>query len=315
MQKRKLVLKFLKSLLLLIFIGIFLWLSRSSHAQDLMHKVQQLFSDTDQIQPGYNAKSLVAIDLSDDEIFIEKNPDDLVTPASLAKLFVIDFAHTIVTPDEIVYPSAQALSLVKEDSSLANIGLKNYSILNLYAAMLVPSGNDAAYVLADYIGGKLNPQANSVDQRMAAFNEALKEYLSDNGYNHTYIYDPSGYDFEGSTNAYDIKKVVEHLLTNNWFRQIVSQSEYMAVLPNGRIQAWKNTNIFLDPAESIYYRPGVKGIKTGSLGADFNLVVLYEKNGKEFLIISLGSQSDTSRYDDVANVLQTIDQSDYLFGK
>jgi len=42
------------------------------------------------------------------------------------------------------------------------------------------------------------------------------------------------------------------------------------------------------------------------------IVVLYKKHGKEFLICSLGSQSNYSRYDDVNYVLKTIDESDYL---
>lgn len=54
------------------------------------------------------------------------------------------------------------------------------------------------------------------------------------------------------------------------------------------------------------------GIKTGSLSNDYNLVVLYQQHGKEFLICSLGSQSDSSRYDDVNYILKTIDESDYL---
>ena len=53
-------------------------------------------------------------------------------------------------------------------------------------------------------------------------------------------------------------------------------------------------------------------IKTGSLSNDYNLVVLYQQHGKEFLICSLGSQSDSSRYDDVNYILKTIDESDYL---
>ena len=62
----------------------------------------------------------------------------------------------------------------------------------------------------------------------------------------------------------------------------------------------------------ILCRQNVIGVKTGSLSDDFNLVVLYKKHGKEFLICSLGSQSNYSRYDDVNYVLKTIDESDYL---
>lgn len=68
---------------------------------------------------------------------------------------------------------------------------------------------------------------------------------------------------------------------------------------------------FLDPT-SDYYNENVIGVKTGSLSDDYNLVVLYQKYGKEFLICSLGSQSDSSRYDNVSNILKTIDESDYL---
>ncbi len=56
------------------------------------------------------------------------------------------------------------------------------------------------------------------------------------------------------------------------------------------------------------------GIKTGSLSDDYNLLVLYRQHGKEFLIVSLGSSSDPSRYDDVTHILNTIDESDYLAG-
>ena len=94
-------------------------------------------------------------------------------------------------------------------------------------------------------------------------------------------------------------------------RDIVSKSNYTATLPDGSTQTWRNTNTFLDQT-SEYYNENVKGIKTGSLSNDYNLVVLYQQHGKEFLICSLGSQSDSSRYDDVNYILKTIDESDYL---
>ena len=82
-------------------------------------------------------------------------------------------------------------------------------------------------------------------------------------------------------------------------------------LPDGSTQIWQNTNAFLDPT-SEYYNENVCGIKTGSLSDDYNLIVLYQQHGKEFLICSLGSQSDSSRYDDVNFILKTIDESYYL---
>ena len=114
-----------------------------------------------------------------------------------------------------------------------------------------------------------------------------------------------------STAAYAPPEVVYRLLEYSWFREIVSQNTYTATLPDGSTQIWQNTNAFLDPT-SEYYNENVCGIKTGSLSDDYNLIVLYQQHGKEFLICSLGSQSDSSRYDDVNFILKTIDESYYL---
>ena len=168
-----------------------------------------------------------------------------------------------------------------------------------------------SYVVADYCGGLLSPQAKNSQERINAFMEHLNDYLQEQGYDDTVLYDPSGFDTEARTTALDLKKVVESLLEYQWFRDIVSKSSYKATLPDESTQMWKNTNAFLD-STSDYYNGNVKGVKTGSLSDDYNLVVLYQQHGKEFLICSLGSKSNSSRYDDVNYIIKTIDESDYL---
>ncbi|RGZ09495.1 hypothetical protein DXA08_04125 [Blautia obeum] len=166
-------------------------------------------------------------------------------------------------------------------------------------------------VVADYCGSILSPQAKNSQERINVFMEHLNNYLQNQGYENTILYDPSGYDVNALTTVSDLKSVSTHLLEKQWFRDIVSKSNYTATLPDGSTQTWRNTNTFLDQT-SEYYNENVKGIKTGSLSNDYNLVVLYQQHGKEFLICSLGSQSDSSRYDDVNYILKTIDESDYL---
>jgi len=262
-------------------------------------------------QDFYNAKSLILVDLSNDNIFISKRENEQQLPASLAKLFVIEYAATLADLDSIVSANYEAISLTKSGSSVANIKTKEYYLQNLFAAMLVPSGNDAAYVVADYCGGLLSPQAKNSQERINAFMEHLNDYLQEQGYDDTVLYDPSGFDTEARTTTLDLKKVVESLLEYQWFRDIVSKSSYKATLPDESTQMWKNTNAFLD-STSDYYNGNVKGVKTGSLSDDYNLVVLYQQHGKEFLICSLGSKSNSSRYDDVNYIIKTIDESDYL---
>ena len=286
------------------------WAMKPENFREAKDQIRMLFFES-QPEDFYNAKALVLVDLSNDENFISKNLNEQLVPASLAKLFVIEYATILTDLDDIVYADSEAIALTKYGSSVANIKEKNYYLHNLFAAMLVPSGNDAAYVVADYCGGILSSKAKTSKERVDIFMENLNKYLKEQGYKDTILYDPSGFDTEARTTVLDLKEVVKKLLEYKWFRDIVSQISYTATLPDGSTQTWRNTNTFLD-STSEYYNENVIGVKTGSLSNDYNLVVLYKMHNKEFLICSLGSQSDYSRYDDVNHIIKTINQSDYL---
>ena len=289
-RKKKRFGVFLFLLVVCIGIGIMFvpWAMQPENFREVKNKINGFLYKED-FPDSYNAKSLILVDCSDDEIFVSKNENEPQIPASLAKLFVIEYASTLADLDSIVVADYGAISLT----------------------MLVPSGNDAAYVVADYCGGLLSPQAESCQERVRIFMENLNLHLQQQGYLDTVLYDPSGFDMEALTTTLDLKEVVYRLLEYSWFREIVSQNTYTATLPDGSTQIWQNTNAFLDPT-SEYYNENVCGIKTGSLSDDYNLIVLYQQHGKEFLICSLGSQSDSSRYDDVNFILKTIDESYYL---
>ena len=311
-MKHKTKRKHLKFFLIILFmiLAFLAWAMQPENFREAKQKIESYIYGIN-MKDSYNAKSLLLVDLSNNENFMSKNPKEKELPASLAKLFVIEYATTLTDLDDIVKVNQEALSLTKQGSSVANIKAKKYYIHNLFAAMLVPSGNDAAYALADYCGSILSPDSTTSKQRIEIFMDKLNNYLKEQKYTDTILYDPSGYDMDARTTVLDLKKVVERLLENQWFRDIISKVSYTATLPDGSTQTWKNTNTFLD-STSEYYNKNVIGVKTGSLSDDYNLVVLYKMHKKEFLICSLGSQSDTSRYDDVTYIIKTIDESDYL---
>ncbi|MFR7545069.1 MAG: D-alanyl-D-alanine carboxypeptidase family protein [Clostridia bacterium] len=298
-------------IIIIIFLSLFAkWSAKPENLGGLIDSIE-VFFENNEFKDFYNAKSLLVLDLSNDNDFLSKNVEDKQIPASLAKLFVIEYASKFTNLDDIVLVNNESLALTKQGSSVANIKKKKYYLKNLFAAMLVPSGNDAAYVVADYCGGIISKEAKNSKKRINVFMNKLNEYLKEEGYNDTKLYDPSGYDPKAQTTVSDLSKVVKKLLKYQWFRDIVSKTSYTAILPNKSKQTWKNTNVFLDPT-SEYYNENVLGVKTGSLSNDYNLIVLYKKHGKEFLICNLGSKSDVSRYNDVNYILKTIDESDYL---
>lgn len=262
---------------------------------------------------AYNAKSMILVDRSNGQVYASKAEDEKEHPASLAKLFTIEYARNFADLDTKIQVKKGPLAHVKKGSSSAHLQAGEvYTLKDLFAAMLVPSGNDAAYVLADYIGGLNHPDAQSADDRIRLFMDDLNDHIQKKGWADTLLFDPSGYDFEGTTTANNLKGVCDLLLEEDWFRDIVGKANYEVQLSDGSSKSWRNTNKFLNPEEKNYYNKNVKGIKTGSLGEDYNLIVLYQTEKKEFLIISLGSQSDSSRYDDLAYLLNTIDKSFYL---
>lgn len=151
--------------LLLLFAVVFIvicgaifvpWVMNPENLRGEKDKIRSFLSQVFQKEP-YNAKSLIVVDCSNDSIFISKKEKEQQVPASLAKLFVIEYAATLADLESIVPVSEEALALTKPNSSVAGIKEKNYFLHNLFAAMLIPSGNDAAYAVADYCGRILSP--------------------------------------------------------------------------------------------------------------------------------------------------------------
>lgn len=210
MKKRKSVKIFLLIIILLaVILGI--WVSKPENFKKLKSEISDFLSGG-KIEPSYNAKSLVLVDLSNDENFIYKQVNEQQIPASLSKLFVIEYANTLIDLDDVVHANYSAISLTKTGSSVANIKETDYYVKNLYAAMLVPSGNDAAYVLADYCGSIISPNTKSSKERIEIFMENLNKYLKEQDYKDTKLYDPSGFDTEARTTVLDLKKVVKKLI-------------------------------------------------------------------------------------------------------
>ena len=177
-RKKKRFGVFLFLLVVCIGIGIMFvpWAMQPENFREVKNKINGFLYKED-FPDSYNAKSLILVDCSDDEIFVSKKENEPQIPASLAKLFVIEYASTLADLDSIVVADYGAISLTKPGSSVAQIKEKEYFLHNLFAAMLVPSGNDAAYVVADYCGGLLSPQAESCQERVRIFMENLNLHL------------------------------------------------------------------------------------------------------------------------------------------
>lgn len=98
-------------LVLIIFsVAFVLWAMKPDNFRNEKNKINSWLNGIS-FQDFYNAKSLILVDLSNDNIFISKRENEQQLPASLAKLFVIEYAATLADLDSIVPANYEAIQL------------------------------------------------------------------------------------------------------------------------------------------------------------------------------------------------------------
>ena len=256
--------------------------------KDVYKKIDFQLS-TNELNIPQDALSFSVYDIEQGEYLFYEGDSQLPTVASLAKLFVIDYALTKVNLEDVIEVNQEVLDLVPAGSSLANLKVGKYTVKEIMEAMLVPSGNDAAYSLAYYIAKNELGEGYTATEYINYFTTELSEYLIEEGYSKTNLY---------------INRVALKLYNYDFVKECVGKSTFSIQTPQGEF-TWKNTNKFLDK-KSPYYNENVKGIKTGTMASSYNIVVLYKKDGKEYLITCLASLSDEGRYKAVQSAINTI---------
>ena len=304
---KKVIMAFVTVLLIALVAAIGLYktgIYRFDFFKDVYKKIDfQL--NTNELNIPQDALSFSVYDIEQGEYLFYEGDSQLPTVASLAKLFVIDYALEKVDLDDVVEVNQEVLELVPAGSSLANLTAGEYTVKQIMEAMLVPSGNDAAYALAYYIAKNELGEGYAVTEYIDYFMTELSEYLIEEGYSKTNLYnDPSGASMQADTHLDDINRVALKLLDYDFVRECIGKSSFSIQTPQGEF-TWKNTNEFLDK-NSPYYNANVKGMKTGTMASSYSIVVLYEKDGKEYLITCLAALSNEGRYKAVQSAINTI---------
>lgn len=254
---------------------------------------------------NYGVKAAIAINLDSDKILYEKSKDALITPYSLAKLFTIDYALSILDTTEVVDVDAEILSLTPPNSTVAYITPGLHTVRNLIEGMLLPSGNDASNALALHIANKFVDSTLSTEEKLNVFKTKLNKYLKEVGYSNSNILDANGYDDNSKTTVKDLYKVTKNLLKHSFIKETVGKYICVSNTPDGNSYTWQNTNKFLNE-NSNFYDKNVHGVKTGSGNNLHNIITLYEKNGIHYIFIVTHANSDFNRYESVKEMISTI---------
>lgn len=205
-------------------------------------------------------------------------------PASTTKIMTyIITAESIndLKNTEITVKSSVLSELEGTGSSVA--GLKANEKLTVYQllnCLMIPSGNDAAMVLADYVG------EGDVRKFVAKMNAKAKEL----GCSNTHFSNPHGLnDPNHYTTVSDMAKITKYAMTMPYFSDI-SNTAVSDCLGEDRYLI--TTNYMIDASRGgDYYYEYANGIKTGSTGNDsgYCLVSTAAKDGYTYLCVAYGA--------------------------
>lgn len=236
------------------------------------------------------ADNAVLWDCAEEKAIFEKNTEAPIYPASTMKLVTCLTAMDIVSAEDTITVGKEILR-VPYNCSRAGISMgTTYSVKELLAGALLPSGADACYALSVYCGRKLldNPSASET-AALNVFIEQANEKLRTLGAMHTTMRNVEGLDEDGqTTTVMDLVKISSAVLQNPLLSEICATPQMEIGPENNRITI-QSTNKIIHK-DSAYYNEDFVGVKTGTTSLAGNcLISAFTRNGKEYIAVVMHS--------------------------
>lgn len=236
-----------------------------------------------------NSDAALLVEAGTGQAVYSKNSSKKMFPASTTKIMTyIVVAETVkeLEKTEVEIKSSALKRLEGTGSSTDNVGSyigSKMTVLDLLYSMMVPSGNDAAAVLADYVGN------GDVETFVSKMNDKAKVLGCEN----THFVNPEGlHDKNHYTTAADLYKITKYALTMPMFKEITSTTTHYC---KGSYSPLVTVNYMIDENRGgDYYYQYAKGVKTGSdENAGRCLVTTAEKDGSSYIAVLLGAPYDS----------------------
>lgn len=253
-----------------------------------------------------SAEAAYVVNLDTNLVVYEKNSETSMEAASLTKLMTIilmlktyqDQLDTItVTAPGYIYDI-----LYGKNASTADIWRgETHTLRSLLYAMLLPSANEAAYMVADYMGG------GSIDNFVAMMNDEAKAI----GCTGTTFTDPCGLDPGNVVTARDAYLLLRAAMSYDAFVEVAGATTYQMPASTAHDAPYNilTTDKML-VSGTAYYRDYTKGGKTGSLSDWQNFASWHTQDGISYICVVLHSPLSI---DDKPALFETAKLMDWAF--
>lgn len=262
----------------------------------------------DVLQVQVNARSAFVYDTALGTVFVKGSMEEQIYPASITKLYTAYVALQYLSPNQPI-TAGDEVDLVRAGSSVAYIR-KGHTLTAemLVQGMLLPSGNDAAYVLASAAGRAIleNPSATA-EEAVNAFVEAMNSHAAADGLTGTHFVTPDGFhEDDHYTTMADLLQVAYLAMSDDVIMKYAGMQSARVVYASGETNTWNNTNQLLNPA-SRYYRPQTVGLKTGHTAQAGYCLLTLERRGDRLILVGVfGCSSAEGRFADTVKILESL---------
>ena len=219
--------------------------------------------------------SCVLADAMTGEILYEQNADTKWYPASVTKIMTLTLALEAVKEGRVSLTDMVTTS--EEAASMGGSQVYLYAgeertLEEMLIAVAVGSGNDAAYAVAEFIGGSYDNFINMMNEKAKSIGMTNTNFVNPHG-----LHDANHY-----TTAADLCKLAYYAMQNTNITDFTSIYEYQFRPDPKPLILW-NTNRLLK------WYDGTIGLKTGYTSeSGYNLVSCAERNGTRLICVVMG---------------------------
>ena len=262
-------------------------------------------TDSDQNADMLNIGALSAglFSLTDHSVIYAKDVFATRSPASLTKVMTCLVALKYGNPDDIVTVTDAALD-VEYGSSVCDIkpGDK-LTLKQLLYGLMVASGNDAAMVIAEYVGG------GSIDNFVYLMNqEALSLGATRTHFNNSHgLTDPEHY-----TCVYDLYLIFREAMKYDLFMDMISRHNYYAEYQREDESAvavtWESTNHYFTGEAQLPENVIIYGGKTGTTEDAGACLILLVKDlyGNPYIAVLMHASDKDILYSEMNGMLSLV---------
>lgn len=266
-----------------------------------------LVAALEEAMAGMDGDCIFVYDVGAEQMLCSKTEAmDKLYPASITKLYTAWLALEYLEPDRVV-TAGEELGMVCSGSSLAYISRGcRLTVEMLVEAMLLPSGNDAAYVLAA-AAGRAMAGDDSIGAAVAVqrFVSEMNQEAERLGFVNSHFTNPDGY----HTGAHyscpaDMALIGTLALKNEIILKYAGLEADSVTFASGEKITWYNTNRMVNRGTEQYQAQCI-GLKTGYTGeAGYCLLAAFDDGERQILVGIFGAEKNYPRYKNAAALWQ-----------